>query len=259
MSSNYIVPALARGLQILELFDKDTRKLSIKDITTALGSTPSQIYRTLHTLEHLQYLEKCDDKRYRLGAQVMHRAFSYLASNEITEVAAAPMRRLRDDTSATSHLGVRSGTEVIYQFRVQSRQQLVPNFPIGTRLPAHRCAMGRVLLSGLPVEKIKALYRNVMLDNSPAGSPRSLPALLQQLQLDKARKYATNASHNSKAIAAPIVNYRGEIIAAVNISSIHLAIEDGHIQQESLQALLDCTQQISNQFGGYHYFDAVLK
>lgn len=258
MTSNYIVPALQRGLQILELFTAENGKLSVKEITEALGSTTSQIYRTLHTLENMQYLEKCDDKKYRLGPQVMHRAFSYLASNEITEVAAAPMRRLRDNTSATAHLAVRSGIEVIYQFRVQSRQQLVPNFPIGTRLAAHRCAVGRMLLSGLPDEKIKELYRNITLDDSPIDSPRSLPALLEQLKQDKINKYACNASHDSKAIAAPIVNYRGEVIAAVNISSIHLNIEENNIPTELLNSLLQCAKQVSEHFGGYGYFKDVI-
>lgn len=259
MTSNYIVPALQRGLQILELFTAENGKLSVKEITEALGSTTSQIYRTLHTLENMQYLEKCDNKKYRLGSQVMHRAFCYLAADEITEVAAAPMRRLRDETSATSHLAVRSGIEVIYQFRAQSRQQLVPNFPIGTRLPAHRCAVGRMLLSGLPDEKIKDLYRNVTLDDSPVGLPRSLPTLLEQLKQDKINKYACNASHDAKAIAAPIVNYRGDVIAAINISSIHLDIEANNIQQDLLQALLQCAKQISEKFGGYHYFDDLLQ
>ncbi len=258
MKSNYIVPALERGLQILELFNENNTKLSVKEITAALGSTTSQIYRTLYTLEKMYYLEKCEDKKYRLGKQVMHRAFSYLAASEITEVAVAPMRRLRDDTSATSHLAVRSGIEVIYQFRVQSQQQLVPNFPIGSRLPAHRCAVGRMLLSGLPDEKIKELYRNVTLDDSPINSPRSLPALLEQLQRDKINKYASNASHDSKAIAAPIVNYRDEVIAAINISSIHLNIEKDNIPQELLQSIFYCAKQISEHFGGYGYFDNLI-
>lgn len=259
MKKDYIVPALERGLHILELFGQDSKKLSVKEITTALKSTTSQIYRTLYTLEKMHYLEKCDDKKYRLGSQVMHRAFCYLASSEITEVAAAPMRRLRDSTSATTHLAVRSGIEAIYHFRVQSRQQLVPNFAIGTRLPAHRCAVGRMLLSGLSEEKITALYRHVTLDDAPAGSPRSLPALIEQLKQDKARKYASNASHDSKAIAAPIVDYRGKVIAAINISSIHLDIEEGRIQPDLLQALLCCANHISEQFGGYDYFDTLLK
>lgn len=254
MKNNYIVPALQRGLQVLELFSEEQPKLSGKDITKALGSTTSQVYRTLHTLEQMQYLEKCDDKKYRLGKQVMHRAFCYLASSEIIDVAAAPMRRLRNATSATCHLAVRSGIEVIYQFRVQSRQQLVPNFPVGTRLPAHRCAVGRVLLSGLSADKIRELYGNVTLDDSLDDSPRSLPALIEQLQQDRARKYAANASHDAKAIAAPIVNYRGEIIAAINISSIHLQIAEEQIQSEVLQALFDCAGEISEHFGGYRYF-----
>ena len=258
MKNDYIVPALERGLKVLELFNQHQTRLSIRDITIALKSTTSQVYRTLYTLEKMHYLKRCVDKKYKLGPQMMSRAFGYLASNEITEVAVSPMQQLRDDTSATCHLAVLGGTEVIYHFRVQSHQQLAPNFPIGTRLPAHRCAVGRMLLSGLPVEKIKSLYRNVALDDSPNNSPRSLPALIDLLQKDKKQKYASNASHNSKAIAAPIINYRGEVIAAINISSIHLDIEEGKIQPNLLNALLSCANSISEKFGGFNYFDEIL-
>lgn len=255
---DYSVPALERGLQVLALFSAERPKLSIKEITALLHTTTSQIYRTLYTLEKMQYLQKGEDKHYQLGTAVMHRAFCYLAADEITEAAIEPMRTLRDNTGATCHLAILSGTEAIYQFRVQSQQQLMPNFPIGTRLPAHRCAVGRVLLSGLPIEEIKKRYRNVTLDESLAAPPRSLPALITLLEQDSARKYTTNASHDAKAIAAPIVNYRGEIIAAINISSVHLAIEEEHIPKDLLNELLSCADSISQQFGGYGYFEGIV-
>lgn len=255
---DYSVPALERGLQVLALFSAEQPKLSIKEITVLLDTTTSQIYRTLYTLEKMQYLQKGEDKNYQLGTAVMHRAFCYLAADEITEAAIKPMQTLCDNTGASCHLAILSGTEAIYQFRVQSQQQLAPNFPIGTRLPAHRCAVGRVLLSGLPIEEIKRRYRNVTLDESLAAPPRSLPALIDLLEQDKIRKYATNASHDAKAIAAPIVNYRGEIIAAINISSVHLAIDEAHIPKDLLNELLTCADSISQQFGGYDFFKEVI-
>lgn len=258
MKKDYTVPALAKGLQVLELFHRDREKLSVKDITTALDSTTSQIYRTLHTLEDMGYLEKCEDKKYRLGKQIMHRAFCYLASSEVNEVAVEPMQKLSHQTSATSHLATLSGTEALYQFRVQTHQQLVPNFPVGSRLPAHQCAVGRMLLSHLSTEKITALYQNVTLDNSPEDAPQSLPELLDILAKDKAQQYATSTSHYAKAIAVPIFDYRGEVVAAVNISSIHLAIDEGDIQTDTLKALQYCANTISEKMGGYGYFSGLL-
>ena len=46
---DYTVPALQKGLQILGMFDSDTRSLTQAEIAQTFGVSPSSLYRIIQT------------------------------------------------------------------------------------------------------------------------------------------------------------------------------------------------------------------
>ncbi|HXQ99280.1 MAG TPA: helix-turn-helix domain-containing protein, partial [Pseudomonas sp.] len=75
-NTDYSVPALARGLSVLGMFNARTRSLSIQDIAERLGVSTSAVYRILYTLTDMGYLNK-HNTQYELGARVISDGFSY--------------------------------------------------------------------------------------------------------------------------------------------------------------------------------------
>lgn len=135
--TDYSVPALARGLSVLAMFDARTRSLSMQEIAARLGITPSAVYRILFTLTDMGYLNK-HNTQYELGARVISDGFSYLASRDIVEVAMPHLNDLRDRTSLSCHLSIREQTDSLYLYRAFAAQRLSVNIPVGThRLPLH--------------------------------------------------------------------------------------------------------------------------
>ena len=55
---DYIVPALQRGLRILELFNSDQRNLNMNELAELMGGSVSSIYRIVQTLAAMGYLQK---------------------------------------------------------------------------------------------------------------------------------------------------------------------------------------------------------
>ncbi|MFS9629969.1 helix-turn-helix domain-containing protein, partial [Klebsiella pneumoniae] len=84
---DYIVPALQRGLRILELFNSDQRNLNMNDLAELMGGSVSSIYRIVQTLAAMGYLQKVGKNGYELGPQLISRGFTYLASRDIVDVA----------------------------------------------------------------------------------------------------------------------------------------------------------------------------
>ena len=173
--NNYMVPALQKGLQILEMFDSQQRSLSQAEMAEALGVSSSSLYRIVQTLTSMGYLNKVGSNSYSLGSQVISRGFSYLASREIVEVAAPFITRLRDSTSLSSHLAIREGNETLYVFRALALQRVSVNVPVGTRFPCHTTAMGRALLIGMSPQELETLYQGQRLDGYPEPAPQTLP------------------------------------------------------------------------------------
>ena len=146
---DYTVPALKKGLQILEMFSVRQRVLTIGEVAERLEVSTSAIYRTIVTLTEMHYLKKAGRNAYELGPMVLSRGFCYLASRDILNTAATHLDELRDETSASCHLAIREGIEAIYIYRAASPQVMMVNVPVGTRFPCHTVAIGRALLCGL--------------------------------------------------------------------------------------------------------------
>lgn len=246
--ADYSVPALARGLAVLGLFNARTRSLSMQEIAQRLNVSTSALYRIVFTLTDMGYLNK-HNSQYELGARVISDGFSYLASRDIVDVAMPHLNQLRDRTSLSCHLAVRENTESLYVYRAFAAQRLSVNIPVGTRIACHCTAIGRMLLTGLDQVELAALYQHIRLDDYPAPAPRTQLELQDMIEGDRARGWVLHRSDYSTAIAMAIKDHRGEVTAAINLSGPD-AVMDPEGATEKFEALLrECSTKISADLG----------
>lgn len=247
---DYTVPALQKGLQILEMFDSQQRKLSQAEMAEALGVSASSLYRIVQTLTGMGYLQKTGTNAYSLGSQVISRGFSYLASREIVEVATPFITRLRDSTSLSCHLAVREGSETLYVFRALALQRISVNVPVGTRFPCHTTAMGRALLIGMSPQALEQLYQGQRLDGYPDPAPPTLPDLIALCEKERGQGWSSHFSDYSTAIAVPIRNFTGEVVAAMNVSGPDVIMKKEGVQERLIQGLKKTANSIMHEIGG---------
>lgn len=246
--TDYSVPALARGLSVLGLFNAQVRSLGMQEIAEQLGVSTSAIYRILFTLTQMGYLNK-RNTQYELGARVISDGFSYLASRDIVDVAMPHLNELRDKTSLSCHLSIREHTDSLYLYRAFAAQRLSVNIPVGTRIACHCTAMGRMLLTELDDARLGALYQHIRLDDYPAPAPRTLPELQATISEDRERGWVLHRSDYSTAIATSIMDHSGVVTAAINLSGPD-AVMDSQGARERFQALLlACREQINQALG----------
>ncbi|MFV8570696.1 IclR family transcriptional regulator [Marinobacter sp. SBS5] len=247
---DYTVPALQKGLRILEMFDSNCRALSQAEMAQSLGVSTSSLYRIVQTLVSMGYLNKIGTNTYSLGTQVVSRGFSYLASREIVEVAAPFVTRLRDSTSLSSHVGVRDGTEVLYVYRALALQRVSVNVPVGTRFPLHTTAMGRALLTGMSPTELQHLFQGQRLDGYPRPAPQSMPELMALCEKERAQGWTRHYSDHSTALAIPIRNFTGQVIAAINISGPDPVMNAEGVMETLLSELKHTAAAVMRQVGG---------
>ncbi|MBX9846347.1 MAG: IclR family transcriptional regulator [Xanthobacteraceae bacterium] len=258
--ARYLVPALDRGLQILQTLAGDRRKLSLSEIAAALGVTRSSAYRLLYTLGHFGFVD-CDPetKNYMLGSQVLRLGYGYLASRDLVEVAMPHLVRLRDRTSWSAHLGELHGRDVLYLARVPTRRSIASTVHVGTRLPAHATAMGRILLSQLSEAEVLELYQD-----EPAVAPGAAKAvdaagLVRQLAEDRASGVVVqNAVYEPgvASVAAPIHDVTGKILAAINISTVALFTTDAELNGPLKAEVLAAARAISHDLGRHDAYSS---
>ena len=251
IDERYLVPALIRGLDILTILSGDQQALTLSEVAAALGLTRSSAYRLLYTLGALGYVAFDNStKCYRLGPQVLSLGFGYLAARDLVEVAMPHLIRLRDRTGWSAHLGELHGREVVYLTRVATRRSIASTVHVGTRLPARRTTMGRVLLSGLPEAEIRNLYDDAAL--AADTPPTNLADLLKQVAEDRREGSVVQNSvyePGVASVAAPIHDMTDRVVAAINISAVALFTNDAELNGALKAEVIATAQAISQDLG----------
>jgi IclR family transcriptional regulator, pca regulon regulatory protein len=232
--------SLERGLAILTCFTPQRPVMGIADIADELGMSRSTTHRYVITLVALGYLEQGASRKYRLGLKVSDLGMSALNSTGLREHAHPYMEELRQRTSYTTSLGVLDATDVLYVDRVRSfrrgQGKIDLNLRTGSRVPAYCSSIGKLLLANLPEPEQRELIAQMKLTKRGPNTITSKKALLDELDEIQEAGFAVDDEEFAPelyAIAAPVRNEAGDVVAAIN-----LAAHSSMISLEELVAAL---------------------
>lgn len=218
----YLVPGLARGLQLLACFSRTERELTGAELSRRLSLPRASVFRLLHTLEQLGFVERvADSSAYKLSVGILRLGFEYLASLELTEHGRTIIEELRNQTGYSAHLVVRDGRDVVFVLKAAGTQALFHSIQVGARLPAHATVLGRQLLSGLDLQELRRLFPEEPLSAYTARTPTTVKALKALIDADRAQGYGVSQGGFETGIttvAAPVFNEQGQVVAAVSIT-----------------------------------------
>jgi IclR family pca regulon transcriptional regulator len=221
--SRYFVETAARTFDLLKVIEAAGRPVPLGEVRAELGWSKPTTYRLLRTLEAIGVLRQTPAKEYMLGASLISLGLAALHGTKVSEVAAPHLRHIAEATGETTMLAVLDGHDVVYIGRIDSDEILLsPRLELGSRLPAHVTATGKMLLAGLSDEELKARMGSYPFPPLGPKTIRSLKALEADLALARRHGYAVTEDEltvGHRATAAPVLNYAGEVVAAVGISA----------------------------------------
>src|SRR5271168_3239354 len=146
----YVVPGLARGIDLLELLAREQRPMSAVQLADTLELPRSSVFRLIQTLQQKGLIEPDVSRRsFSLGPGVLRLGYQYLTGQDLVQVARRELELLSERVGLSSHLAIRSDREIVYLPHVPGTAGFVSNVNAGARLPAHATPMGQLLLSRL--------------------------------------------------------------------------------------------------------------
>jgi DNA-binding IclR family transcriptional regulator len=247
--NKYIVPALAQGLGILSLFGREQRSYTAPEIARKLSLPRTKVFRLLQTLQSLDYLRCAEDKRhFSLGPALLRGGFEYLASLDMVEVAQPVLQRLRDETGLSTHMAIRDGREIVYVARFAALRTIASSVHVGTRFPVHATVMGRMTIFEMGDTELDTLFRDQPLQRFTKQTPTTLKALKMLLAEDRRRGYAVSQAFfeaGVSAIAAPVRDGAGRIVAAINVTAVDAQIDEQAMHGELKNTVLGAAAEIS--------------
>lgn len=250
--ATYFVPGLHRGLRVLEIVAAAARPMNVTEIAAELKLTRSSVFRLIYTLRHMGFLEEEQAKTVTLGPRVLNIGFAYLGSKSIIEIAQPELESLRDETQVSAHLAIRDDLDVLYLSCVQTRSGFLSNMNVGSRVAAYASPMGWLLLSGLTKDEIAKMHRRETFEALTEATPKSIAALQREVDAARKRGYVISRGimeAGGSSIAAPIVNRKQEVIAAIDISGPDSGFELGALKGRYLTAVQNAARRISQRVG----------
>jgi IclR family transcriptional regulator, KDG regulon repressor len=181
------VPALSRGLDILELFLGGDHELGAPEVVARLGLPRTTVYELMQTLAARGYLEPVAGSRgtFRLGLRTFELGTAYGEGIDLVREAGKAVIRITELTGETSHAAVLSDTDVFYVARSESGHAVKTVSAVGRRLPAHATGVGKALLGALAEDEVRARYsgdRLPVLTKRTIASPDALEAELRRIR-----------------------------------------------------------------------------
>jgi len=211
---------LLKGLAVIELLSRSDCPLSLSQVARELGMVKSNVHRLMQALVDTRFVLR--DERsgcYLSSIKLWELGSAVLSKLDLRRHAQSQMEALMASTGESVHLSVLDGREVVYVHKVDSPNPVRAYSQIGGRAPAHCVATGKVQIAYGAPSLLADIARSLV-----RHTERTLvdpEAFLREMKRIRAQGHALNRAEwraDVWGIAAPIMDARGSVIAAIGIS-----------------------------------------
>ena len=247
-----LVPALDRGLTILEMVSKSRSGLTFSQLARSLDFPKSSIHSMLVTFERLGYLHRSETTgRYACGIKLAEIANMAMDGTGMREKASPLLRDLSERTGLTVHLAILEGQEATLIAKAATiAGQHIATWT-GKRLDLHCTSLGKCLIAYLEESQIDDIIRRRGLLRHNENTIRSARKLKEDLEATRTRGFALDDQEEEigvRCVGAPIFNADGRVIAAVSLSATIEQMGPEN-QKELISALQHTAVAISGRLG----------
>jgi DNA-binding IclR family transcriptional regulator len=231
--------SVANSIRLLTSFNGEEDELAITTLAQRLGLAKSTVHRLASTLTSAGFLEQnSQNGRYRLGVALFELGALVRRRMDVANEARPHLRELLEKTGETVQLGIVDHYSVLYVYEMESRRAIRMAAAVGARAPLHCTAIGKVLLAFQPADYIRETLERGL----PSFTDKTITrreALLELLEDVREGDYAIDDEESEpglRAIAAPVRNHTGLVIAALGVAA--------PVQRMTKKTMQDCVPSV---------------
>jgi DNA-binding IclR family transcriptional regulator len=217
------VPALIRGVKLIDAVVASERPLTISDIARQLDIPKSTVHGLCCTLVELGLLTRNNANCYLVGPHVMRWANAFVGQSNLTAEFYDLLHNLKSFAEETFTLSVLDGREVVYLACRNSASSLGIMFRIGMRLPAPFTATGKAILSTLPDDEIRILLEDRWPNPLTRNSVRDIDGLMRELKTCRQRGFSIDDGQTREGMycfGTAVRDSSNVVVAGIAISLI---------------------------------------
>lgn len=178
-SKQALVRSVDRAFQLLELLEAADRPLRLVDLSSGADLQNATTLRILRSMEQ-RGLVVTEHGEYRLGPAVLGLANGFLTTDPLSNRCRPVLQQLSDATGLTTSLYVRVGATRVLTLRVDGKNPLRYQMPLGRRLPL-LVGAGKTILAVLPADTIDEVLTAAGTIRTATGDPIDPDRFREQL------------------------------------------------------------------------------
>ncbi|MEU5258817.1 IclR family transcriptional regulator [Amycolatopsis sp. NPDC021455] len=242
------IQSIERAAAILRLLARGSGRLGVGEIAESLELAKGTAHGILRTLQGVGFVEQDRDTgKYQLGAALLHLGTSYLDVNELRSRAINWADALAARSGEAVRIGAPLEGRVLVVHHVFRPDDSLQTLDVGTLLPLHATALGKVLLA-----------YDTTLKATP--EPYTRRTLVTQTAIKRACAKVREAGwavengemiSGEAGIAAPIRGHGGIVVGAIGVSGAaeRICEPDGAPSPRLLTHIRDAARAVSRDLG----------
>ncbi len=208
-----------RVLDVIEAICQLDRPATIADVVAGSGLPKATVHRLCNLLAEEGYIRRdVENRGFEIGARFARLAMKSLGNAGARAERHAILESLVHDIGETCNLAMPDATSMIYLDRVESEWPLRIQLPVGSRVPLHCTASGKLFLSSLGPARRKKLLQKMPLDRRSANTIVDIEELeshIQQIAKDDVGTDDEEFIPGMVAVAVPVRDGSGRLIATL--------------------------------------------
>lgn len=251
MPDAHTVRSVDKALRLLELLHAARLPMTLQELSAAAGWPKSTVHALLATLRAHDAVRQNDDGRYALGVRLFEYGCAVSEQWDAPELIKPCLERLAAQTGGGAFISVLEGDAVITFDMCAGGGGLRVIPELGSRLPLHATAQGKLFLSFLPERDALQRLRRAGLTPYTPHTITDTGVLLHALEeIRRSGRAVEDGEYKIglRAVAAPVYSGGGSVRYALGTVGLFRRVSSDEFQYAMEQTALQA-RQLSRALG----------
>ena len=213
-------PSNMRTLMVLEAVARAGAPITPTQANAVMGLPKPTIHRLFTSLEEEGFLRReIEGRHYSPGPRLARMAVETIAASRIRGARIAVMENLARRIGETINVAIPDGTSMVYLDRVETQWPLRIQLPVGTKVPLHATASGKMYLASLEPARLDRYLRNLTLDPFTEATITDRARLSSEVATTRERGHARDDEEFMEgmiALAVPILDRQAQLFGTLS-------------------------------------------
>nr|WP_277752604.1 IclR family transcriptional regulator [Variovorax guangxiensis] len=230
-----------RSLRLLSLLAAEGRALTLADLAAQLALPKGTAHRICTQLLSAGFLARdVDERSFVVGPALRRLAFDTLNHGVVRGLRHDVLAELVREVGETCNFTTLDGTQVLYLDRVEAQWPLRLTLDVGSHVPMHCTASGKLLLAHMAPKDRDAVIAGLTLTRMTRNSIVDPARLRAECKAIVERDHACDNEEfiaGLVAVAVPVRNAAGVVRAAIAVHAptARMSLEQARAQLEALK------------------------